>query len=134
DPTGSRLQEEMQIGMLIDSLLAASTCAYVCFLLLFGVFFCCCCSLCGRAESAMVSCLPPALNFGVSALLLKALAHVAASLLTSPWRLELWVALPGLAALVMGVRSSASTPLRRALEAHDNLSVLASYGVLSGAL
>jgi len=34
--------------------------------------------------------------------------------------------------LILGLRSAAAPPLRRAMELHDNLNVLASYGVISG--
>eukprot|EP00930_Biecheleria_cincta_P096980 TRINITY_DN88740_c0_g1_i1.p1 TRINITY_DN88740_c0_g1~~TRINITY_DN88740_c0_g1_i1.p1 ORF type:complete len:548 (-),score=131.67 TRINITY_DN88740_c0_g1_i1:27-1616(-) len=131
DPSGGHWHEEMQASTLLDAVLSPRTCAYVVFLLLGGALLCCSLSVVG--DSAFTSCLPPALNFGVSALLLKAAAQVVASLLLAPWRLELWAALPILAVLIVGVRSAASAPLRRALEAHDNLSVLASYGAMSGA-
>ncbi|OLQ02279.1 hypothetical protein AK812_SmicGene14890 [Symbiodinium microadriaticum] len=82
--------------------------------------------------NVFVSCLPPAMNFGVSALLLKAAAQVASGILQAPQRSELWAALPVLLLLLFTVRSAAASPLRRALEAHDTLRVLAAYGVLSG--
>ncbi|CAE7272558.1 unnamed protein product [Symbiodinium natans] len=50
----------------------------------------------------------------------------------APGRKELWAALPVLLLLIFAVRSAAASPLRRALEAHENLRVLAAYGGLSG--
>eukprot|EP00931_Biecheleriopsis_adriatica_P079776 TRINITY_DN53124_c0_g1_i1.p1 TRINITY_DN53124_c0_g1~~TRINITY_DN53124_c0_g1_i1.p1 ORF type:complete len:473 (+),score=116.53 TRINITY_DN53124_c0_g1_i1:36-1421(+) len=132
DPGAGLWQNEIQVGLLFDLLLAPSTCAYIVSLLLLGGLICCCSCLSGR-ESIWASCLPPALNFGVSALLLKAVVQTSSSLLAAPWRTELWAALPVLVVLIAGVRSAASMPLRRALEAHDNLTVLAFYGAMSGA-
>jgi len=71
------------------------------------------------------------MNFGVSALLLKAFTQIAASLFTTPARLDLWAAQVSIVTMLFGVRSAAARPLRRALEGHDKLSVLAFYGVVS---
>lgn len=48
------------------------------------------------------------------------------------FRLELWALLPILTLLILAVRSASASPLRRALEIHDSVRVLAAYGVLSG--
>eukprot|EP00438_Fugacium_kawagutii_P026538 Skav209497 [mRNA] locus=scaffold1892:330281:335623:+ [translate_table: standard] len=61
----------------------------------------------------------------------EALPQVASSLYRAPQRFELWALVPVLAALILAVRSAAASPLRKALEVHDTLSVLAAYGVLS---
>lgn len=127
DPGGGRV-EEMQADVL-GTLLSPGSCAYVASLLLVGIVV----SLCYRGgNNAFVSCLPSALNFGVSSMLLKAIPQVAASLFRAPQRLELWAALPVMVVLIFSVRSAAASPLRKALEVHDSLSVLAAYGVLSG--
>lgn len=128
DPGGGSLHEAMQVEVLLETLLAPGSCAYVVSLLLVGALIC----LCYRGgNNPFVSCLPSALNFGVSSMLLKAVPQVAASLCIAPQRLELWAALPLLAVFILAVRSAAASPLRKALEAHDTLRVLATYGVLS---
>eukprot|EP00913_Durusdinium_trenchii_P002194 g2026.t1 len=168
DPTGGVLQPaEVQVDSLLETLWAPGTrpapsnsfgaerdgtCAYVVILLLLGVAIC---LLYRGGGNAFVSCLPAALNFGVSSMLLKALPQVARGLLQAPQRLELWAALPVLGGLILAagsaqtdptdptealpfgarqpeVRSAAASPLRKALEVHDSLRVLAAYGVLSG--
>ncbi|CAK9072429.1 unnamed protein product [Durusdinium trenchii] len=130
DPTGGVLQPaEVQVDSLLETLWAPGSCAYVVILLLLGVAIC---LLYRGGGNAFVSCLPAALNFGVSSMLLKALPQVARGLLQAPQRLELWAALPVLGGLILAVRSAAASPLRKALEVHDSLRVLAAYGVLSG--
>ena len=70
--------------MVLETLLAPKSCAYVISLLLSGVIICLCSggvallsieikSLSYVGSNAFVSCLPAALNFGVSSMLLKAL-------------------------------------------------------------
>lgn len=131
DPANGKIPEPMQVGVLIDVMLAPRTCVYVVGLLLSGIVFQCLSGWLCR-ESALMSCVPPALNFGVTALLLKAGTHVVLALLLTPARTELWLALLTLGILLLGVRSAAAGPLRRAMEANDNLSILANYGFVSG--
>lgn len=132
DPGGRDWPEAVQATALLETLLGPRTCGYVVFLLLSGAVLYMLCSCKGVQGNVFVSCLPPALNFGVSALLLKAAAQVAYGIVQAPHRSELWAALPVLLLLLFAVRSAAASPLRRALEAHDTLRVLAAYGVLSG--
>ncbi|CAJ1353663.1 unnamed protein product [Effrenium voratum] len=123
--------EEFRVEGLPSVLLAPRTCGYAVVLLLLGIL-CCLGSGFQGLNGAFLSCLPSALNFGVSAMLLKAVALVGASLLTAPTKLEHLAAFPVLSLLILAVRSAAASPLRKALEVHDTLSVLAAYGVLSG--
>lgn len=85
----------------------------------------------GPFSSAMISCAPPAMNVGFSALLLKALVYALTLLLTEPGSLYCWAVLTICAGLVVVVLNAAAGPLRRALEANDNLTVLAVYGLMS---
>mmetsp|Transcript_7347 Transcript_7347/g.18416 ORF Transcript_7347/g.18416 Transcript_7347/m.18416 type:complete len:519 (-) Transcript_7347:68-1624(-) len=129
DPAGGVVPTTLQAGPLMATVLAPEICMYVVALLLAGIVIHTTSGFFG--DSALVSCTPPGLNFGVSALLLKALAHILASAALAPHRFELWAAIASLAVLIFGVRSAATAPLRRAMEVHDNLSVLASYGAVS---
>mmetsp|Transcript_42484 Transcript_42484/g.91688 ORF Transcript_42484/g.91688 Transcript_42484/m.91688 type:complete len:642 (-) Transcript_42484:294-2219(-) len=101
------------VGMLVAAFLVYSTGA---FLLKDGLFS---------------ACLPSAMIFGVSAVLLKGLVLVVDTLLLRPDVPDLWVVLLAIFFLLVGVRRVAVTPLRRALETHDTLLVLASYGGIS---
>jgi len=129
NPADSKVSEATQVSLLLDAMMAPSTCLYVVGMLACSVVVHCI----GHGQSVIGSCTPPGMNFGVSALLLKAFTQVAGSLVLAPLRLELWAAMVSIVTLLFGVRSAASTPLRRALEVHDNLSVLACYGVVSSA-
>jgi len=123
----ARVPATVRVEALVDKLMAPATCIYVAGLLLTSIILHCLC----HGRSALGSCTPPGLNFGVSAMLLKALMLVATPLAAEPARSELWAALACITVLLLGVRSAAAMPLRRALEVHDNLSVLAAYGLVS---
>lgn len=127
DPMGGRLPEVLQDEVLLDVVLAPRTCLYVASALLGGILVHCR----NHGESAFGSVAAPAANFGVSAIFLKALVHVVVSIVTSPLRPSLWLAVAVLLGLLLWVRNAASAPLRRAFEAHDKLTVLASYGFAS---
>jgi len=128
-PADGTVEKATQVGLLVDLLMAPRTCAYVVGVLALSVVVHCI----GHGESALGSCTPAGMNFAVSSLLLKALAQTAALLTSAPLRPELWAAVVSIVTLLLGVRSAAAKPLRMALETHDNLSVLAFYGVISSA-
>lgn len=129
DPTDGGVPEAMQIGFLVDTVLEPMACAYLATLVLLGVMARCLI----RGDSAMGSSAGPALHFGLSALALKAFVNVAEIIITMPKQPEPWAALLTLSAMLISVRTFAAAPLRRALEAHDTLSVLACYGAVSSA-
>lgn len=130
DPADAEYKKPMEAAPLLDAVLSPNTCVYVVALLAVSVVVHCFC----RGESAFGSCAPPALNFGVSAMLLKALVQLATLLAAAPLEnASLWAGVVLLLILLVVVRSAAAVPLRRAMEIHDNLSVLAFYGVLSSA-
>lgn len=131
-PADGQAPRVMHLSELFDAILGRDTCIYVVGLLTAGVAAHC--WLKGRpGGSVLRSCAPAALNFGVSAMLLKALAELAVSLLRSPDRPILWASLVVVLSLLLAVRSAAAAPLRKAIEVHDHLSVLAAYGLLSSA-
>lgn len=129
NPADSRVGRVTQVGLLVDMMMAPRTCAYVAGTLVCSVVLHCI----GKGETALGSCTPAGMNFAVSSLLLKVLAQTSALLVSAPARPELWAALVSIVALLFGVRFVVARPLRRALETHDNLSVLAFYGVISSA-
>jgi len=129
DPADGRFPDVMQDVVLLDALLSPRTCIYVVMSLVGGVAVHCQ----SHGGSALGSTAGPAACFGVSAIFLKALAHTTAAIISMPWRLELWAAVAALVSLLLWIRGAAATPLRRALEAHDKLSALASYGMTSSA-
>lgn len=129
DPEGSSTPKLLEAGPVLDALFNTNASIFVISLLsgssvLFLMGTCC-------GEGPFLSCAPPALNFGVSAMLLKAFVQVCTALVTSPTRPDLWVLAPSLLLLIFGVRSAAASPLRRAMEVHDTLSVLTNYGAVS---
>jgi len=123
----AKVPAAVRVEALVDKLMAPATCIYVTGLLLTSIVLHCLC----HGRSALGSCMPPGLNFGVSALLLKALLLVVTPLVAEPARYDLWATLACIVVLLLGVRSAAAMPLRRALEVHDTLSVLAAYGLVS---
>mmetsp|Transcript_41272 Transcript_41272/g.81448 ORF Transcript_41272/g.81448 Transcript_41272/m.81448 type:complete len:491 (+) Transcript_41272:34-1506(+) len=123
----AKVPAAVRIEAVVDKLMAPATCIYVTGLLLTSIVLHCLC----HGRSALGSCTPPGLNFGVSAMLLKALMLVVIPVTMEPARSELWAAMACIVVLLLGVRSAAAMPLRRALEVHDNLSVLAAYGLVS---
>mmetsp|Transcript_39275 Transcript_39275/g.108267 ORF Transcript_39275/g.108267 Transcript_39275/m.108267 type:complete len:535 (+) Transcript_39275:129-1733(+) len=129
DPADGRVPEVMEESEVLDMLMAPRTCLYVVGILVGGIAMQCQ----GQGASALGSTVGPALNFGVSAMFLKALAYVVASIAFMPSRPALWGEAVALVASLLWVRSAAAAPLRRALETHDKLSVLASYGMTSSA-
>lgn len=129
DPTDGSMPELLQLTFMLDIAMTPLTVLYVGVLLLAGGL-----AHCGvGASSSAWSCIGPALNFGASALLLKAAVHLAGGILTQPDRPALWAALLVAVALLLGVRWAAAVPLRRAMEAHGSLSVLTAYGAASSA-
>jgi len=121
----------VRLSALLEAVLGPSTCLYVAGLLVLGVLTHCW-TAAQPGREVIRSCAPAAFNFGVSAMLLKALAELAGLLIGSPERPVIWVSLVVVTLLLLAVRSAAATPLRKAIEVHDHLSVLASYGLLSG--
>merc|ERR1719387_3166727 len=85
----------------------------------------------GSSGTSLLMCTPPALNFGFSAICLKALVQFATWMADSPFNPLLWLAVISLLGLIVAIRSAAAGPLKKALEVHDSLSVLASYGMVS---
>eukprot|EP00927_Polykrikos_kofoidii_P037218 TRINITY_DN31383_c0_g1_i2.p1 TRINITY_DN31383_c0_g1~~TRINITY_DN31383_c0_g1_i2.p1 ORF type:complete len:468 (-),score=90.69 TRINITY_DN31383_c0_g1_i2:49-1452(-) len=129
DPLGGQVPSIVDTAALLDVLLAPRTGLYVTVALAVGVAVHCWL----QGESALGSVAGPAINFGVSAIFLKALVLIAFSIAAAPLRPSLWVVAVALAAVLLFLRSATSPPLRRALEAHDKLTVLATYGVTSSA-
>merc|ERR1719401_3061785 len=125
------MPKPIEVGALIPIVLAPDTCVYMVSLLLGSIILHTLGACLG--DTALLNCAPPALNFGVSAVLLKALAHTLVLLVNLPTQLTSWAVLISLIVLLLSVRSAAATPLRRAMEVHDNLSVLTNYGAVSSA-
>lgn len=121
----------VRLSALFETVLGPGTCLYVAGLLTLGVLTNCW-TVAQPSREVLRSCAPAAFNFGVSALLLKALAELAGLCIGSPERPIIWASLVVVTLLLLAVRSAAATPLRKAIEVHDHLSVLASYGLLSG--
>lgn len=121
----------VRLSALFDAVLGPSTCLYVASLLVLGVLSHCW-TTAQPGREVMRSCAPAAFNFGVTALLLKAEAELVGLCIGSPGRPAIWASLVVVALLLIAVRSASATPLRKAIEVHDHLSVLASYGLLSG--
>ncbi|CAK0875514.1 unnamed protein product, partial [Prorocentrum cordatum] len=110
-PSGGAFIEAMPAAVVLDRMLSTFSCSYVVALLVGSTVVHCFLN----GGSALGSCAPPGLNFGVSAMLLKAFTQVAASLALAPGRPEQWATLLVLATLLLGARSVATAPLRRAL-------------------
>lgn len=130
DPRGGALPGIFKGDVLMDLLLAPLTSAFIVVLLFGGIAIHSLAQFVGR-ESLLSSVMPPAMNFGATALLLKALSQFAEGAVREPSRVDLWVPVPLICALLLGVRNVAARPLRRAMEIHDNLCVLACYGAIS---
>eukprot|EP00928_Gymnodinium_smaydae_P025454 TRINITY_DN20261_c0_g1_i3.p1 TRINITY_DN20261_c0_g1~~TRINITY_DN20261_c0_g1_i3.p1 ORF type:complete len:515 (+),score=125.94 TRINITY_DN20261_c0_g1_i3:44-1546(+) len=126
DPDGGHFPHAVQDAVLLEEVLAPRTCAFASCALIGGVVV-----YCAGGASALGMTAGPGMSFGVSALLLKALLHNVALLASEFHRPELWGSAVALLAVLLWLRGAAASPLRRALESHDKLRVLASYGLMS---